>query len=43
MFKCLKQQLPLVRAAGVISFLVLSIRAVQGQSAPVSSDRPWHT
>lgn len=43
MFKCLKQQLPLVRAAGVISFLVLSIRAVQAQSAPASSDRPWPT
>jgi len=43
MFKCLKQQLPLVRAAGVISFLVLSIRAVQAQSAPASSNRPWPT
>ena len=43
MFRCLKQQLPLVRVAGVISFLVLSTRAVSAQSAPVSPDHPWHT
>jgi len=39
----LKQQLPLVRVAGVISFLVLSTRAVLAQSAPVSPDHPWRT
>lgn len=43
MFRCLKQQLPLVRAAGVISFLVLSPRVVPAQSAPSMSNRPWHT
>ena len=37
------QQLPLIRAAGVISFLVLSTRPALTQMAPVSPDHPWRT
>ncbi len=39
----LKQQLPLWRVVGVISFLALSGRIVWGQKAPVSPDHPWFT
>jgi len=38
-----KQQLPYLRLAGVISFLVLSAATVVAQRAPVSADHPWHT
>ena len=39
----LKRQFPVLRVAGVISFLALSTMAVSAQSAPVSPDHPWHT
>ena len=41
MFRCLRQQLPMVRAAGVVSCLMLCTHTVPAQSAPVSPDRPW--
>ena len=43
MYKYKKQQLPYLRLAGVISFLVLSTATVLAQRAPVSADHPWHT
>jgi len=43
MFRCLRQQLPMVRAAGVISCLMLYTHTVPAQSAPVSPYRPWRT
>jgi outer membrane protein len=43
MFRCLRPQLPSLRAAGVISCLMLYTHTVPAQSAPVSPDRPWRT
>ncbi len=39
----LKRQFPVLRVAGVISFLALSTMAASAQNAPVSPDHPWHT
>src|SRR5271166_3492832 len=39
----LKRQFPVLRVAGVISFLALSTVAVSAQRAPSSPDHPWHT
>ena len=43
MSKYLKQKSLLFCVAGVILFLVLSMRTAPAQSAPPSPDRPWHT
>src|ERR1700758_3887512 len=43
MFRCLRPQLPSLRAAGVISCLMLYTHTVPAQSAPVSPYRPWRT
>jgi len=39
----MKRWLPLLRAAGAISFLVVSTETVPAQSAPVTPDGPWQT